>query len=102
MTNPHAYDWRAAQPDEPSILLPDGRVLEPLNLGAILPKEPQNPLARLIVSQTPMRKMTDEHGNVIERVGEIVDAPLPLGALELIARAKKAWALKGLKAQGVL
>lgn len=98
MINPKAYDWRAPQIDEPSVILANGQILDPLNLGAVLPREPLNPLARLIVSQTPTHQVKAEAGGFVE----VVEHPLPMATLLFIQRTKITWAKREAKARGEL
>jgi hypothetical protein len=72
--------------------------LDPLNLGAILPKDPKNPLARLIPPQTPTKTVELLDGSRLE----VEDPPLPKGALDFIRAAKVSWAQKELRARGEL
>lgn len=97
MTDPYA--WRAPQPDEPSVLLPDGRTLDPLNLGAVLPRDPVNPLARLIVSRRPTAKLVLPDGTETDL--EVEEKPLSRAALDYIQKAKADWARRQLNARGL-
>lgn len=92
------YAWRSPQPDEPSVILPNGQTLDPLNLGAVLPKDPVNPLARLIVSATPTHKVRAATGGEVE----VVEHPLPIATLLFIQRTKITWAKRIAKAKGEL
>ena len=92
------YAWRAPQPDEPSVILSNGQTLDPLNLGAVLPRDPVNPLARLIACQTPMHTVKLGDGSTLE----VAEFPLPIATLLFIRNTQITWAKRIAKAKGEL
>ena len=67
MINPYAL--RSPQPDEPSIVLPDGGILHPANLLAVLPRDPKNPLIHLQGKQAAPIHEQDARGKPECRCG---------------------------------